>query len=176
MNVYLRKLTRKSNGYWLVSGRVQVNDDPPPTAQTPIDEFLPEIWVTHESGQSAHVHVVFFSDRRFDEQIDNNPAYPKFDVYYARSETGGQSFTAIDDQRLYKYSATDPNDVPMIDYSRLPPYDPHQGPDEPYELNDYFGFTARMTTSGFQLWAAPHCSDGQIDPGHDSVVAASEIK
>lgn len=177
VNIYLRRLIRNpSTGYWSISGRVQVNDDDDPNALTPSDDFLPEIVVTHQPGQPAHVHVIYYSDRRWDTQVDNNPEYPKFDVFYARSEDAGLTFPSSLHFRMFKYSSTDPGDPPVIDYLKLP-RDATPG-NKPFELNDYIGLRLRSTGTETQLWSAYTSSDDNAPDQtyHATAISASEIK
>jgi hypothetical protein len=180
VDVFLHKLTEQENGTWLAGGRVQVNDSDDPNAASPTDQFHPTVTVTPgPTPEETRVHVIFYDDRRFDEQIDapadpndpNDPYYrPKFDVYYAYSEDAGESFEPQDDELLFLEDPEDPNDPAAVDYTVLDPNDPD------FILKDYIGIARQAEGAGYRIWTSYMGMYADDPTEHKSVIWSSQIR
>ncbi|HUT91936.1 MAG TPA: hypothetical protein VMY37_20745, partial [Thermoguttaceae bacterium] len=127
VDVFLVKLTREPfYGTWTADPRVRVNDD---EVEWVADQFLPALTV----DPLGRIHVIFYDDR-YHEFQDDSTDRPKFDVYYAYSDTGGEDFINL---RLFLEPELPPEEDPAVDFW----HDVH----EDFELTDYIGITYRQS-------------------------------
>jgi hypothetical protein len=119
------------------------------------------------------MHVIFYDDRRFDEQIDfppdcdpndpNDPYLcPKFNVYYAYSENGGLSFPEPD-RELYQVPPETALDYAVVE---------GQGT---FTFQDYIGITWQAAGQGYRIWTTFTGTHADDPTEHDSVIYSSQI-
>jgi hypothetical protein len=144
VNVYLRKLTRRSQG-WSLSQKYRVNRDGP---NSNADQFLPALAVDGE----GRVHVTFYDDRDYrdggaqDEDQTDGTSQPKFDVYYTIitfDQSGNPSFSECE------LEASDPNE-PALDFT-LEAFPPTGL----YRPGEYMGITLRAVQGARRRSGAP---------------------
>ncbi|MFO0839259.1 MAG: hypothetical protein U1D55_12140 [Phycisphaerae bacterium] len=167
VNVYLRRLTRLTGDTWEVSAAVKVNDDDPPNAETPSDQFLPSIHVDSQ----GRIHVAFYDDRDFPTQRDGGATEPnRFNAYYARSTDGGLTFDHVD-QRLF-LDSNPQLDPPAGDLSPTVPLSAD------WEMGEYLGITSyrNPVTGATAIWTSFNGITPLDTNGSDkSVIWASRV-
>jgi len=169
VDVFLTKLRRNAlTGTWAAElDRVRVNDENPQGVIA--DQFLPALTV----DPYGRVHVIFYDDRHHRFQ-DDSTVQPKFDVYYAYSDTGGASFA---NERLFLDPELPPEEDPGVDF--------WHDVDENFEITDYIGITYRQSgvhTDIFTSFTGSSATDGDPndpnDPYHhddESLIWSSRI-
>ena len=90
VNVYMNVLTMTAP-WWQASPRIQINDD---TTRYESDQFIPSVTVDCLGG----IHVTFYDDRNYTDGPQgalqpDGCEFPKFDVFYAYSDTQGTQWT-----------------------------------------------------------------------------------
>ncbi len=159
MNVYLQALTRSSNG-WCAADRVEVNDA---ISEHKADQFMPQVAVDSDGG----VHVIFYDDRQYVEQADDaNTPEPQFDVYYAFSSDGGQTFVA-NIELAKDPNGADPNEA-CLDYELL---DGFKLPNRPGDYNGICVYGDEVWTSFTGTWQ----DELDLDPDNNPTVIWSSL-
>jgi len=152
-DIFFRKLTRMTFNSWLAGPQIRVNDDP---VLPESDQFMPSIVVDNQ----GRIHVVFFDDRRFDQ--DDTDSTAKFDAFYAWSEDGGQTWN---NQRLF-LDPNDPQDPAALDLSVAP---------IGYPVREYIGITFFEDVGGTHVMTAYHGTDPNEQDSDKSVIWSSRI-
>lgn len=117
VNVYMNVLTMVAP-WWQAGPRIQINDD-----QTTFesDQFIPSVTVDY----AGRIHVTFYDDRNYtddpnDPENDQQPdgcELPKFDVFYAYSDTQGAQWANVELHAVPSEPALD------FDWKKI---DPHE--------------------------------------------------
>lgn len=168
VNIYFRKLTRQSSGYWTVGNEVPVSDG---SSDFVSDQFVPSIAVSSD----GRIHITYYDDRDYNtaatgDQPDLPPwssAATKMKIFYTFSEDHGDHFAP--GQRLF-LEQTGEGDLPIYDVQ-------HTVVPGVFEIGEYNGLTVRpVPGGGYEIWATYTGSQATpLDEDDSTLIWASRI-